>query len=214
MNRWLHTLGMPQDLQIPVNTRHGRNSNRSLPAGDWYRQEILCVGKYSRRFLDACSSFRLPGCAQAGAKRLHALSEIADKAGSGLCPFPMLVTSMKTLWTIVVNAASVEDPRRLVRTLSDGIVRCRGVVLSHGVGSDGILNMIFEFQRSACFEIYGVLMSAGVELGPNGHQRLTELCQCTLSNHSRCGVDIATVDLEVQTFLNDGVHSSDEIRLV
>jgi len=27
-------------------------------------------------------------------------------------------------------------------------------------------------------------------------------------------VDIATVDLEVQTFLNDGVHSSDEIRLV
>jgi hypothetical protein len=43
-------------------------------------------------------------------------------------------------------------------------------------------------------------VAAGLELSQHGHLRFTELCQCTRSNQMDCGSEIASVDLEVQTF--------------
>jgi hypothetical protein len=60
--------------------------------------------------------------------------------------------------------------------------------------------MLFEFERKACVDIYTVLIAAGVELSQLGHIRLTELCQCTRSQPRDCGAEIASVDLEIQTF--------------
>ncbi len=60
--------------------------------------------------------------------------------------------------------------------------------------------MLFEFERQACVDIYTVLIAAGLELSQNGHMRLTELCQCTRSQQRDCGAEIASVDLEIQTF--------------
>jgi hypothetical protein len=33
-----------------------------------------------------------------------------------------------------------------------------------------------------------------------GHIRFTELCQCTRSHQYDCGSEIASIDLEIQTF--------------
>jgi hypothetical protein len=60
--------------------------------------------------------------------------------------------------------------------------------------------MLFEFERQACVDIYGVLVAAGLELSPSGHIRFTELCQCTRSLQRECGTEIASVDLEIQTY--------------
>ncbi len=60
--------------------------------------------------------------------------------------------------------------------------------------------MLFEFERQACVDIYTILIATGLELSQNGHVRLTELCQCTRSQQRDCGAEIASVDLEVQTF--------------
>jgi hypothetical protein len=60
--------------------------------------------------------------------------------------------------------------------------------------------MLFEFERQACVDIYSVLIAAGLELSQNGHLRFTELCQCTRSSRLDCGADIASIDLEIQTF--------------
>jgi hypothetical protein len=49
-------------------------------------------------------------------------------------------------------------------------------------------------------EIYIVLIAAGLELSQNGHIRFTELCQCTRNHLRDCGTEIASVDLEIQTF--------------
>ena len=66
-----------------------------------------------------------------------------------------------------------------------------------------MVNLLFEFERSSCVDIYSILVAAGIELSKSGHIRFTELCQCTSLGPQGCGEDIASIDLEVQTFLTD-----------
>jgi hypothetical protein len=63
-----------------------------------------------------------------------------------------------------------------------------------------MISMLFEFERQACVDIYSVLIAAGLELSQNAHIRFTELCQCTRNQSTDCGKEIASVDLEIQTF--------------
>jgi hypothetical protein len=98
-----------------------------------------------------------------------------------------------------MKAVSVEEPSRLVRTLTGGILGCGGWVLSRGANDSGTVSMLFEFERQACLEIYSVLVAAGLNLSRTGHVRFTELCQCTRNHQQDCGTEIASVDLEIQT---------------
>lgn len=102
-------------------------------------------------------------------------------------------------WAMEMKAVSVEEPSRLVRTLTGGILGCGGWVLSRGANDSGTVSMLFEFERQACLEIYSVLVAAGLNLSRTGHVRFTELCQCTRNHQQDCGTEIASVDLEIQT---------------
>jgi hypothetical protein len=68
--------------------------------------------------------------------------------------------------------------------------------------------MLFKFERNACIDIYSVLIAAGLELSQSGHIRFTELCQCTRSQKRPCGTEVASIDLEIQTFPAKMVHAS------
>jgi len=103
-------------------------------------------------------------------------------------------------WAMQMKAVSTEDPSRLVQALTGAILGCGGWVLSRGANDTGRVNMLFEFERQACVDIYTILIAAGLELSQSGHLRLTELCQCTRSQQRDCSAEIASVDLEVQTF--------------
>jgi hypothetical protein len=103
-------------------------------------------------------------------------------------------------WAMQMKAVSMEEPSRLVRMLTGAILGCGGWVLSRGANDTGTVNMLFEFERQACVEIYTMLIAAGLELSQNGHIRFTELCQCTRNHQRDCGTEIASVDLEIQTF--------------
>jgi hypothetical protein len=72
--------------------------------------------------------------------------------------------------------------------------------LSRSASDSGAVNLLFEFERRSCVDMYGVLIAAGIELTPNGHVRFTELCQCTLHDSRQHATDIASIDLEIQTF--------------
>jgi len=108
--------------------------------------------------------------------------------------------SMNIPWAMQMKAVSIEEPGRLVQMLTGAILGCGGWVLSRGANDCGTINMLFEFERQACVEIYSVLIGAGLELSQSGHVRFTELCQCTRSSRQDCGADIASIDLEIQTF--------------
>ena len=103
-------------------------------------------------------------------------------------------------WALQMKGVSTEEPSRLVQSLSGAIFACGGWVLSRGANDTGTVNMLFEFERQSCIDIYSVLIAAGVELSQYGHIRFTELCQCTRSRQRECGDEIASIDLEVQTF--------------
>lgn len=105
-----------------------------------------------------------------------------------------------TPWTLQVKAISMEEPLRLVQSLTGAILGCGGWVLSRGATDTGLINMLFEFERRSCVDIYSLLIGAGLELSQTGHIRFTELCQCTRSQMRDCGAEIASIDLEIQTF--------------
>jgi hypothetical protein len=115
-------------------------------------------------------------------------------------PEPSPRQTLSIPWALQMKAVSIEEPSRLVQSLTGAILGCGGWVLSRGANETGRVNMLFEFERQACVDIYTVLVAAGVELSQTGHTRLTELCQCTRSQRRDCGAEIASVDLEVQTF--------------
>lgn len=107
-----------------------------------------------------------------------------------------------TPWALEMKAVSQVEPSRLVATLTGAILGCGGWVLSRGATDTGIINMLFEFERQSCVEIYSVLIAAGIDLSRTGHIRFTELCQCTRNQSRACAAEIASVDLEIQTFPN------------
>jgi hypothetical protein len=110
------------------------------------------------------------------------------------------LADLTTPWALEMKAVSQVEPSRLVCSLTGAILGCGGWVLSRGASDSGIVNMLFEFERQACVDIYSVLIAAGLELSQSGHLRFTELCQCTRSQGRLCAAEIASVDLEIQTF--------------
>jgi hypothetical protein len=108
-------------------------------------------------------------------------------------------------WALQMNEVSAEEPARLVRSLTGAILGCGGWVLSRGANDSGTVNMLFEFERHSCIDIYSILIATGVELSQSGHICFTELCQCTRNRRGDCGAEIASVDLEIQTFPGEHV---------
>jgi hypothetical protein len=123
-------------------------------------------------------------------------------------PEPNAGQAMSIPWAMQMKAISIEEPSRLVQTLTGAILGCGGWVLSRGANDSGTVSMLFEFERQACVDIYSVMIAAGLELSQNGHIRFTELCQCTRSNRQECGAEIASIDLEIQTFPVEMVQDS------
>jgi hypothetical protein len=105
-----------------------------------------------------------------------------------------------TPWAMEMRAVSVEDPSRLVKTLTGAILGCGGWILRRGANEDGTVSILFEFERQACVDIYSVLIAVGLELNQNGHIRFTELCQCTLNQQAACVSEIVSIELGIQTF--------------
>lgn len=133
--------------------------------------------------------------------RFDAVLPVTDKENVRY-PTPEQSTSQSIgiPWAMQMKAVSTEEPSRLVQLLTGAILGCGGWVLSRGANDTGLVNMLFEFERQSCVDVYSVLIAAGLELSPSGHIRFTELCQCTRSQQRDCGAEIASIDLEVQTY--------------
>ena len=79
-------------------------------------------------------------------------------------------------WVLEMRAISQEEPSRLVKTVTGAILGCGGWVLSRSAADSGLIEMLFEFERQSCLEIYTALVASGLEFGRAAHLRLTELC--------------------------------------
>lgn len=118
-------------------------------------------------------------------------------------------------WAMQMCAVSMEEPGHLLRTVTGAVLGCGGWVLSRATSDTGTVNLLFEFERRTCLDIYSLLVATGVKLSQSAHIRLTELCQCTHLRPSNCGNEIVSIDLEIQTFpleaRNDSCGSCDQL---
>jgi|SRR5271168_878352 len=103
-------------------------------------------------------------------------------------------------WALQMRATTMEEPARLIQTLTGAILGCGGWVLSRGADDAGVIDMLFEFERNSCVDMYTVLVAAGLDLSQLAHLRFTELCQCTRSHHDDCSGEIVSIDLEIQSY--------------
>ena len=101
----------------------------------------------------------------------------------------------------------MEEPSRLIQDLTGAILGNGGWVLSRGANDVGTINMLFEFERNCCVDMYTVLIAVGLELSQLGHLRFTELCQCTRSHFDDIGGEIVSVDLEVHSYWMESTGS-------
>jgi hypothetical protein len=72
-------------------------------------------------------------------------------------------------------------------------------MLSRSASDSGLIDLLFEFERRSCLEIYSILIASGVELSRAAHLQFTELCQCTILRREGSPDEIVSVDLEIQT---------------
>jgi len=102
-------------------------------------------------------------------------------------------------WALQMRAISSEEPSRLVKNVTGAILGCGGWMLSRSATDTGLIDLLFEFERQSCVEIYSMLVASGVELSRAAHLQFTELCQCTKFGQASCREEIVSVDLEIQT---------------
>ncbi len=102
-------------------------------------------------------------------------------------------------WALQMKAISREEPGRTVKSLTGAILGSGGWILSRSASVTGIIEILFEFERRSCLEIYSILIATGLELSQSAHLRFTELCQCTRMVHKDYWEEIVSIDIEVQT---------------
>lgn len=111
-------------------------------------------------------------------------------------------------WALQMKATSREKPGRTMKSLTGAILGCGGWVLSRSTSDTALIEILFEFKRRSCLEIYSILIACGLELSQSAHLRFTELCQCTRMVDKDCWEEIVSIDIEVQTSPPD-VETSD-----
>jgi len=114
-----------------------------------------------------------------------------------------LANPFSSTWALQMRATTFEEPSRIIQTLTGAILGSGGWVLSRGADDSGTINMLFEFERQCCVDMYTVLIAAGLELSQLAHLRFTELCQCTRSHFEDIGGEIVSVDLEIRSFYQE-----------
>ena len=87
----------------------------------------------------------------------------------------------------------------MVQSLTGAILGCGGWVLSRCTSDTGLIEILFEFERRSCLDIYSILIAVGLELSQDAHIRFTELCQCTRMVRKEWADEMVSIDLEVQT---------------
>lgn len=104
---------------------------------------------------------------------------------------------------LTLRAFSVDDQRDLLQSLSLLLVTSGGWLLKHRRPSQGILQVIFEFQRSAAVDIYVMLVSLGLELTANSHKALTGFCQRTVDLPAAQTMLVAVCELEIRDLADE-----------
>lgn len=108
-----------------------------------------------------------------------------------------------------VSSFTYLDRATLLPDLGAAIDNAGGWLLDRRQVSANAVEMALEVQQQCLPEVYGAMLSSGLELTRESHRMLAERCNCCNYLPQRRGVSsIVTVRIEVQ-FLSDPQHATD-----
>jgi hypothetical protein len=137
-----------------------------------------------------------------------------------LLPSPAFPSSVD----LVLRAYCAEISRH-ASILTGALPACGCAALSRHFDPDGTAELEFECPRSACVDVYMILMAIGLELDASSHLRLTAFCQCARELHQTareetarvvlrlmepCFSDVCDAEESFQRFLDGGLQSAYE----
>jgi hypothetical protein len=110
--------------------------------------------------------------------------------------------SVLTMWNnpepeLRLMAHSEDAPAKAVYYLTGAIMACGGEMLSRRFHCDGSAALECEFPRGICVEIYGVLLTAGLQLSRSSHLKMAELCLRTHALPEDFQQQVVAMELEV-----------------
>lgn len=97
--------------------------------------------------------------------------------------------------TELVLVAACSEVTRATNFLVGAIRASGGAVVSRSFDADGGAELEFEFARSACVDVYCMMIAVGLELDAASHRQITLFCQCTRERTDATGQDLARVIL-------------------
>lgn len=99
------------------------------------------------------------------------------------------------------NSRLVRRPAhdKLAELLSIAITGCGGWILEQSETQDGLLRVLFEFECERAMEIYGVLVSLGIQLSRYAHLSLIGLWQCARHGHCFKRLPVTRIRMTIQT---------------
>ena len=95
---------------------------------------------------------------------------------------------------LYLTALLAKDQSLAVSRLSGLIPDCGAWIRSRSFVDPQTARFVFEFPRDICIDVYGVLVSAGLQLTAASHLLLTELCRCTPHVFDRSSRKLPAVD--------------------
>ena len=102
-----------------------------------------------------------------------------------------------------IRAFTIDEPQQILRSLSLLLVATGGWLVRHRRPAPGILQVVFEFERSAAMDMYIMLVSLGLELTSNSHLVLTGFCQRTSDLPAADNVQVASCALEIRDLADE-----------
>lgn len=137
-------------------------------------------------------------------------------------PFPSPASAPSVDLLLTAYCAEISGHASI---LSGALRACGCAALSRHFDPDGAAELEFECPRSACVDVYMILVAIGLELDAGSHLRLTAFCQCTLElDHTAreetarvvlrliepCFSDVCNAEESFQRFLAGGLQSAYE----
>ena len=115
---------------------------------------------------------------------------------------------------VPLQGFTYQDRAALLPELGASIDAAGGWVLDRRSLSSSAMEMFLEVQQHSLPEVYGAILSSGLELTRESHRVLAERCNCNLHLPHRKGVaSILTLRVELH-FLHDVPQRTDLSRLV
>lgn len=111
--------------------------------------------------------------------------------------FPIVPERESAPATLSIRALSRLSLAQLARVLGPAILGNGGWVLERRSECEEQLDVLFEFPCDACLEMYGLLVSCGLEVSRAGHRELTSLWLCSRHRGASDCLHIARIALTV-----------------